>query len=197
MILVRTLTFLDLGILDEQLRGLSSSAKYHHIDSVLVEGSYNISIHYTDSLSTLEVEEIDQLVTEHQTNTPTSFDFILEVSRTNQQDAIAFGQGLLHDWMRKNVIEGMSIKQSLWVFSRFEDFHVTCDFGSRKVDIFKMFQSGAMPTVYYCLLQVIPDPMTENYHWVTEARMEWILLRIRAHIGEGMASYVESLISHD
>jgi hypothetical protein len=196
MILNRTLSFLDLGILDVQLKNLSSSAKYHHTDSTLVEGSYNISIHYSDSLSTLEVEEIDQLVIDHQNNTQTSFDFILEASRTNQQEAITFGQGLLHDWMRKNVIEGMSIKQSLWVFSRFEDFYIDSDWGSRKVDVFKMFQAGAMPTVYYCLLQVTPDPMTEDYHWITEARMEWILLRVRAYIGEGMANYIESLVSN-
>jgi len=161
----------------------------------LTQEGNSLQVHH--NLQTQElIDQATIIISNHLDNYSSSFDYIFNATKVNQQESINFGQILLHDWMRKNTLEGMSIKQSLWVFSRFEDFSIQCDFGSRKVDIFKMFQSGAIPTVYFCLLQVEPDPMTEDYHWVTQERMDWVLNKIKEFLGEDMANYIENL-NHD
>jgi hypothetical protein len=81
----------------------------------------------------------------------------------------------------------------LWVFSRFEEFQISAAFGTKHVDIFKMFYSGAIPTVYYCILRVAPDPMTESYHWLTQARLDWVKGKLEEYLGAGMSAYIQSL----
>ena len=117
----------------------------------------------------------------------------LDATRADQEAAVNFTRSLLLDWMRQNTLEGISLQQSLWVFSRFETFEISAPWGSSRVDIFKMFNSGAIPTLYYCLCKVQPDSMLEQYHWLTQARIDWVKDRIASHIGAGMASYLSSL----
>ena len=112
---------------------------------------------------------------------------------SDQQASINFTQSLLREWMLQNTLEGMSIIQSCWVFSRFENIELTFPFGSKKVDLFKMFMSGAIPTLYYCLLKVQPDNMSESYHWVTQARLDWVKTRLETHLGTTTANYIKSL----
>lgn len=118
---------------------------------------------------------------------------IMQITSSEQESAIVFSHKLLRDWMRKNTIEGMTIEQSLWVFSRFEDFTIEINGTNKKVDLFKMFQSGALPTLYYCLLKIEPDPMTESFHWITQPRIDWVKNEIATWLGNSMASYIGSL----
>jgi hypothetical protein len=118
---------------------------------------------------------------------------ILESSRPDQEAAIEFSQQLLRDWMRQNTIEGMNIYQSLWMFTRFESSMYTLPWGSVHVDIFKMFQSGAVPTLYYILLRIQPDPMTMPYHWLTQARIDWVKNKISAYIGPDVTASIQAL----
>lgn len=117
----------------------------------------------------------------------------MNLTDSDQSAAITFSHKLLRDWMRRNTIEGMTIQQSLWVFSRFEEFTIEINGVSKKVDMFKMFQSGALPTLYYCLLKIQPDPMTESFHWVTQPRIDWVKNEISAWLGAGMAGYIQTL----
>jgi hypothetical protein len=142
----------------------------------------------------LEEQELDVLISNHSTSFQTDFNYLMSVSEKTQEQNINFGRTLLHDFMRKNIIEGMNIKQSLWVFARFEEFTISCDFGSKRVDFFKMFQSGAIPTAYYCLSQVAPDTMTETYHWLNQERLDWIKVQIQGYLGPGMVAYIDSLV---
>lgn len=117
----------------------------------------------------------------------------MNLTDSDQSAAITFSHKLLRDWMRRNTVEGMTIQQSLWVFSRFEEFAIEINGVSKKVDMFKMFQSGALPTLYYCLLKIQPDPMTESFHWVTQSRIDWVKNEISAWLGTGMTGYIQSL----
>jgi hypothetical protein len=179
---------LNTDILHSQLKALLGGKFYG-----LSQSNNTISLN-TDILTEQEQDGAAAVINAHFSTAHTTFDFIFEASKQTQQANISFGQNLLHDWMRKNVLEGMSIKQSLWVFARFEDFKINCDFGEKHVDLFKMFQSGAIPTVYFCILQIQPDDMTQPYHWLTQERLDWVKEKIELHIGQGMASYVQSLV---
>ena len=118
---------------------------------------------------------------------------LMQASDSDQEAALKFTQKLLRDWMRRNTIEGMTIQQSLWVFARFEEFKITIDGMEKKIDLFKMFQAGAIPTLYYNLLRIVPDDFTKPYHWITQQRINWILEQIENHIGTQMSQYIRGL----
>lgn len=182
---------IDVKGLEAEIKSSPISDHYDYLDY----DAYNeiVTVHTTIELSSEEQDVLQGLITDHSNTFFTSFDYIFESTKTTQQQNIQFGQSLLHDWMRKNTLDGMTVKQSLWVFSRFEEFEIQCDFGNKRVDLFKMFYSGALPTVYFALLQVTPDSMTEDHHWLTQERLDWVKDRVRNHIGEGMANYIEQL----
>lgn len=119
---------------------------------------------------------------------------VLETTKADQEAAIQFTRQLLHDWMRQNTIEGMNLQQSLWMFSRFEGVTISTPWNTaQSIDLFKMLYVGAVPTVYYCLLRVQPDDMTQPYHWLTQARIDWFKSRIEEYIGADTAAYIGSL----
>jgi hypothetical protein len=154
----------------------------------------SVTIFFSSPLPLEEEQELSNIVHTHSSSFSSSFEYLMNSSAKSQEQNMTFGRTLLHDFMRKNILEGMNISQSLWVFSRFEAFEVSTSFGSKRVDLFKMFQSGAIPTVYFCILQVSPDSMEEGYHWITADRLEWVKVRLREFLGQGMSSYIESLV---
>ena len=176
-------------ILEKAIKEQSYGSKYHSITGL----GNQLTLNFASELSAEDKDHLDNLVFDHGANFLSSFDYIFQTTANTQEQNINFGKQLLHDWMRKNTLEGMNVKQSLWVFSRFEQFTISCDFGEKHVDLFKMFQSGALPTVYYCILQVQPDTMTEDYHWLTQERLDWVKEKIEAHLGNGMATHIQSL----
>lgn len=114
-------------------------------------------------------------------------------TESDQVAASEFSQSLLKQWMRRNTLEGMNIKQSLWVFARFEKFTIEINGNDEHVDLFKMFASGAIPTLYYCLLQVQPDDMSETYHWLTEARINWVKSKLEEFLGPQVTAYIQAI----
>jgi hypothetical protein len=56
-----------------------------------------------------------------------------------------------------------------------------------------MFYAGAIPTVYYTILRVVPDDMTQSYHWLNQARLDWVKDRIKEYLSPQMISYLENL----
>ena len=178
-----------LDILSDQIKGSIIGSLFSH---VTYENGV-VTVNFTQTLDTNQIQTLTTLVSDHANNLNQSFDYIFYSSRNTQEQNINFGRTLLHDWMRRNTLEGMSVQQSLHVFSRFEDFFVNFGHGPVKVDLFKMFYAGAMPTVYYCILQIQPDAMTESYHWLTQARLDWVKEQVESYLGAGMTAYIQSI----
>lgn len=191
-VITYSINFLEPSLLEVSIKSSSLLGDLYVSLNAEKEEDFIVKLIFSRELTTSELDELNTIITDH-TNYPNTFDYQLDLSRSNQYESISFGRKLLHDWMRKNTLEGMTVKQSLWVFSRFETFTINCDFGVRHVDIFKMFYAGALPTAYYCLLQVDPDPMTESYHWLTQEKIDWFKNQVRAYLGDSMANYIEGL----
>lgn len=182
-----TVCYLDL--LDSELKSSSVAAKYSSSSKL----GTSLFINFSSALTEQEETDVNNLVSNHAQNFANSTDYQFLVTKNSQQANINFGQNLLHDWMRKNTLEGMTVAQSLWVFARFETFTITMPWGSSHVDLFKMFYAGAIPTVYYCILRVVPDDMTESYHWLNQTRLDWVKEKLEEHLGAGMVAYIQSL----
>jgi hypothetical protein len=182
-------TTCNLDLLNKDFKASALAAKYVTASKL----GTTLYVQFTEALTQGEEETATTVVTTHSANFTSSFDYQFITSQYSQSENIAFGQKLLQDWMRKNTLEGMSVRQSLWVFSRFETFELVMTFGTKKFDIFKMFYAGALPTLYYCLLRITPDDMTESYHWVNSDRLNWVKARLEEKLGAGMTAYIQSL----
>jgi len=184
-----TLSFLHVETLDHTIKESAISANFQGISALNLDAK----ILFAFDLSVTDKAILDGIIADHELNGSTDIFYQLQASQSSQALSVAFGETLLMDWMRYNTLEGMSIEQSLWVFSRFEDYHVEFGNGPKKIDLFKLFTSGALPTAYYCLLGVALDDMTETYHWLNATRMDWVKSRIEARLGAGYVAYVQGL----
>ena len=181
-------TNLNIEILDKDIKAIFG-AKYLYLSAL----GTNVSFYFTELLNETEYAQFDAAIISHDANISSSFDYQLAMAQTSQDENISFARDLLSTWIRKNTLEGMSIPQSLWVFSRFETFNVPTPNGNWRVDLFKMFNTGALPTLYYCMLRIQPDDMTQTYHWLTQTRLDWVKTKIEERLGSGMINYINSL----
>jgi hypothetical protein len=175
------------------LQSAIKSQTYGSLYSSLCGLGNQLELHFTQALSETDKQHLDNLIAQHGGTFQSSFDYMFQASINSQEQNINFGRTLLHDWMRRNTLEGMNISQSLHVFSRFEDFYVNFGNGPKKVDLFKMFYSGAIPTIYFSLLQVAPDSMVESYHWLTQERLDWVKNQVANYLGANMVAYIHSI----
>lgn len=118
---------------------------------------------------------------------------LIELKNPDQIAAINFCEQLLKKWMRRNLVLGITIQQSLWVFSRFEEFKIDIDGQQMHIDIYKLFQSGAVPTLYYCMTKIQPDDMTKSYHWLTQECIDWVKNQIEEFIEPETVAYIKSI----
>jgi hypothetical protein len=111
----------------------------------------------------------------------------------DQQAAIDFCASLMNEFVRNNTNEGMTIDQSLYLFTKLSCFPMARPWGEVEVDLSLLFERGAVPTLYFVLLRLTPDDMTQPYHWLTQERIDWMKSKIEEFIGSGMASYIQSM----
>ena len=121
--------------------------------------------------------------------------FILNEFLSQQEAAITYCKSVYREMVIRNVQDGINIIQSTYLFSRFEQYEYTIPGTDKtvKVDLFKLFETGAIPTLYYHLLRVQPDDMTQPYHFLTEERLNWLRQKFRDWLGHETAAYIESL----
>jgi hypothetical protein len=116
---------------------------------------------------------------------------------SDQAAAIDFCTDLMNTFVRNNTNEGITIEQSLYLFARLGNLTIAREWpdmpGDVKVDLSTLMQTGAIPTLYFVLLRLTPDDMTQPYHWLSQARIDWMKGKIEEFIGLGMAAYIQSL----
>lgn len=114
---------------------------------------------------------------------------------SQQEAAINYCREVYREMIIRNVKDGINIMQSTYLFSRFEQYEYTIPGTNQtiKVDLFKLLETGAIPTLYYHLLRVQPDDMTQPYHFLTQERLNWLKSKFREWLGNETASYIESL----
>lgn len=182
-------TFLHAETLDHKIQESTLATNYAGLSS---EGM-DVIVRFSVALTAQEQTDLNTLVSDHDNNGSTDQYYQLMNSQSSQAASISFGDKLMHDWMRQNQLEGITIEQSAWVFSRFEEYQVNFGAGLKHIDMFKLFASGAIPTAYYAILGVAPDDMTQSYHWLTQARLDWVKSQMEDYLGAGMAAYIQNL----
>ena len=183
--------FLHADTLDYNIKESALAANYTGLHS---EG-LNVIIEFSVALTAQEETDLDALVADHDNNGSTDQHYQIMNSQASQAASIAFGDKLLHDWMRQNQVEGITIEQSAWVFSRFEEYQVNFGAGLKHIDMIKLLLNGAIPTAYYSILGVAPDDMTQPYHWLTQARVDWFKSQMEDYLGADTVASIQALYS--
>lgn len=97
----------------------------------------------------------------------------------------AFADDMMQRMKERNILEGLSgIDQAAWVHHRFRKTDYVLDDGPTvQIDVLNLVVSGDIETAEHVLGQMLPDDMTEVYHWLTQDRLDWMRNEIRAFLG--------------
>lgn len=97
-----------------------------------------------------------------------------------------FADQMMQRLKEKNILEGLStIDQSAWVHHRLRKMDYTLSDNTTivQLDLMNLVVSGDIETADQALGQMAPDDMTESYHWLTQARIDWIRNEVRTYLG--------------
>lgn len=97
-----------------------------------------------------------------------------------------FADQMMQRLKEKNILEGLSsIDQSAWVHHRMRkvDYTLSDNTTIVQLDVMNMVVTGDIETAEHALGQMVPDDMTESYHWLTQTRIDWIRNEIRSYLG--------------
>lgn len=109
----------------------------------------------------------------------------VNLSKTVQVNKI-FADEMMQSIKEKNLLEGLSsIDQAAWVHHRLRKIDYTLSDATTvvQIDVMNLIVSGDIETAEFVLGQMTPDDMTESYHWLTQARLDWIRNEIRSYLG--------------
>lgn len=95
-----------------------------------------------------------------------------------------FGQALMVAFKQKNIQEGITAAQAIWLHARMREFTVNFPgVPPMQVDIINMALSGDMEAGCLALIYGAPDDMSQPYHWVSAERLNWLVLQIKGFLG--------------
>jgi len=140
----------------------------------IVEDDFKV---YGDSMNE---SGLNTLISNHVPN-PTPF-IIQNTVRQNKD----FADNLMQKLKEKNILEGLnSIDQSAWVHHRMRKVDYTLSDATTVVqlDVMNLVVTGDIETAEHALGQMSPDDMSEDYHWLTQDRIDWIRNEIRDYLG--------------
>jgi hypothetical protein len=95
-----------------------------------------------------------------------------------------FGRLLMLAFKQKNISEGITAGQAIWLHSRMREF--TVNFPGMppvKVDVLNMALSGDIEAGCLALIYGVVDDMSEPYHWVSNERRNWLVAQCKEFLG--------------
>lgn len=130
--------------------------------------------------SILDETSLDAVIAAHVPDTTTIY------VRTTVKENKQFADDMMQRLKEKNILEGLAtIDQSAWVHHRMRkvDYTLSDDTTVVQLDVMNLVVTGDIETAEHALGQMSPDDMTEDYHWLTQARIDWIRNEIRTYLG--------------
>lgn len=94
-----------------------------------------------------------------------------------------YAEDLLERLKQKNISEGINAMQGMWMHHKMRALEVNFMGVDFVVDIMNMAVSGDVEIACLALMNCVADPMTLPYHWMSEARINWIIADMKAYLG--------------
>lgn len=141
--------------------------------------SYNNGFLSVFGDSILDEEGLDDLVNNHSPN-----HIVITLKKTVKENK-EFSDQLMQALKEKNLIEGLSsIDQAAWVHHKLRkvDYTLSDEETVVQIDVLNLVISGDIETADQVLSQIVPDDMSEPYHWLSQERINWIRNQIRGFL---------------
>lgn len=108
-------------------------------------------------------------------------------SIAENEEKIQAGKRVLVRFKMKNLSEGITWAQAVWLHHRVKNWVVNVTgVGPVEVDLYNVLNSGDLESAVYMILSGNPDDMTKPYHWVTPQRMQWVASEIQKELQGGI-----------
>ena len=99
------------------------------------------------------------------------------------QQRKAFAEQMLEDFKAKNIEDGINAMQALWMHHRMRELPIVIGGVSMKQDLMNMSVSGDIETACIALQYAVPDDMSMPYHWLSSARLNWLINKMKVYLG--------------
>lgn len=103
------------------------------------------------------------------------------------KDRKQFADEMMQRFKDRNMVHGINVTQALWLHHRTRAWSVTLppQFGGFQytVDILNMAVSGDLETAYFALRFGTLDDMTQPYHCVDQALIDWLKNELKTYLG--------------
>lgn len=96
---------------------------------------------------------------------------------------VEFARALFMEFKQKNKDEGINIYQAMHMHHRMRALNVNMGGFETVQDIINMGASGDIETACVCLQYCQPDDMTQAYHWLSQDRLNYLVSRMKEHLG--------------
>jgi len=94
-----------------------------------------------------------------------------------------FADQLLEEFKARNIADGITAIQALWMHHRMRALPVTIGGLPMVLDILNMAISGDVETACIALQYTEADDMTMPYHWLNAERIAWIVSKMKNYLG--------------
>lgn len=93
---------------------------------------------------------------------------------------IVKGKEFLLRFKLKNIAEGITWPQAVWLHHRVKNWIVTVNgIGDFAIDLYNVINSGDLESAIYMIASGQADDMTQSYHWITEQRKNWAIQELQ------------------
>lgn len=104
----------------------------------------------------------------------------LDVSIQKKKD---FADDLISRNKKRNIQDGVTAVQGLWMHQRLRALPVTVAGMTFTIDILNMVISGDLELACISLMNTPPDDMTMPFHFLSRARISWLVVELKLFLG--------------
>ena len=94
-----------------------------------------------------------------------------------------YADDLMERFKAKNISEGISLLQGMHMHSRMRKLSVSISGLSFDLDVLNMAVSGDIEIACVALQYATPDDMSLPYHWLSSARLSWLVSDMKTFLG--------------
>jgi hypothetical protein len=100
------------------------------------------------------------------------------------QERKIFCDQLMAQFKKENILAGINVPQGLWMHQRVRAWETNFPgTPTMTVDILNMVVSGDVELATLALIYGTPDDMSQTYHWMSQARLNTLIGRLKAYLG--------------
>lgn len=103
---------------------------------------------------------------------------------SDNQAKAEFGRKLLLAFKQKNIAEGITFAQAIYLHDKIKNLDVIIPGQPpMKIDIINMALVGDIEAGCFALMYCVPDDMSKSYHWLSQDRINWIVTQCKSFLG--------------